>query len=52
MPDRLTDDETPLGDTPEGHDELRPHDLPRDHPARDEVARRAPDARAGASGSA
>jgi hypothetical protein len=28
------DDDRPLGDTPEGHDELSPHDLPPDHPAR------------------
>jgi hypothetical protein len=28
------DDETPLGDTPEAHDEISPHDLPPDHPGR------------------
>jgi hypothetical protein len=28
------DEETDLGDTPEAHDELSPHDLPRDHPGR------------------
>jgi hypothetical protein len=28
------DDQTPLGDTPEAHDEISPHDLPPDHPAR------------------
>ena len=28
------DDETPLGDTPEAHDELSPHDLPPSHPGR------------------
>jgi hypothetical protein len=28
------DDETPLGDTPEAHDEITPHDLPPDHPGR------------------
>jgi hypothetical protein len=28
------DDETALGDTPEAHDELSPHDLPKDHPGR------------------
>jgi hypothetical protein len=28
------DDARPLGDTPEAHDEISPHDLPRDHPAR------------------
>ncbi len=29
-PDHLS----PLGDTPEVHDEISPHDLPRDHPGR------------------
>jgi hypothetical protein len=28
------DDETPAGDTPEAHDEISPHDLPKDHPGR------------------
>ena len=28
------DDETPLGDTPEVHDDIAPQDLPRDHPGR------------------
>lgn len=28
------DEETPLGDTPEAHDEITPHDLPKDHPGR------------------
>ena len=28
------DDETDLGDTPEAHDEVSPHDLPKDHPGR------------------
>ena len=31
------DDETDLGDTPEAHDELSPHDLPKDHPGRQEA---------------
>ena len=35
------DDETPLGDTPEAHDEITPHDLPLDHPGREEAERRA-----------
>ncbi len=35
------DDETALGDTPEAHDELNPHDLPPDHPGREEAERRA-----------
>ena len=25
---------TAVGDTPEAHDEINPHDLPRDHPGR------------------
>jgi hypothetical protein len=28
------DDRTPLGDSPELHDDITPHDLPPDHPAR------------------
>ena len=28
------DAETDLGDTPEAHDEVSPHDLPPDHPGR------------------
>lgn len=28
------DDQTPLGDTPEAHDEITPHDLPLGHPGR------------------
>lgn len=28
------DHETPLGDTPEAHDEISPHDLPPGHPGR------------------
>jgi hypothetical protein len=28
------DSETDVGDTPEAHDELSPHDLPKDHPGR------------------
>lgn len=35
------DDETPLGDTPEAHDEISPHDLPLDHPGRGEAEERA-----------
>ena len=33
------DDETELGDTPEAHDEISPHDLPSDHPGRPEAER-------------
>jgi hypothetical protein len=35
------DDETPLGDTPEAHDEIVPQDLPKDHPGRQEAERQA-----------
>ncbi|HEY1357540.1 MAG TPA: hypothetical protein VGF21_04465 [Thermoleophilaceae bacterium] len=28
------DDETDVGDTPEAHDEISPHDLPKGHPGR------------------
>ena len=35
------DDETPLGDTPEAHDEIIPQDLPKDHPGRQEAERMA-----------
>jgi len=35
------DDETPLGDTPEAHDEISPHDLPPGHPGRAEAEREA-----------
>jgi len=33
------DDETPLGDTPEAHEDISPHDLPVDHPGRAEAER-------------
>jgi hypothetical protein len=33
------DDETDLGDTPEAHDEISPHDLPPDSPGRPEAER-------------
>ena len=29
--------ERPLGDTPEAHDEINPHDLPLDHPGREKA---------------
>jgi hypothetical protein len=35
------DDETDLGDTPEVHDEISPHDLPKDHPGRREAEKEA-----------
>jgi hypothetical protein len=34
------DDSTPLGDTPEVHDDLSPHDLPKGHPGRRAAERR------------
>ena len=37
------DDERPLGDTPEAHDEINPHDLPKGHPARKAAAEQAGD---------
>jgi len=35
------DKETDLGDTPEAHDEISPHDLPKGHPGRQEAERQA-----------
>jgi hypothetical protein len=37
------DDQTDLGDTPEAHDDISPHDLPLDHPGRAEAERLASD---------
>jgi hypothetical protein len=37
FPNQETRDERPLGDTPEAHDEINPHDLPLDHPGREEA---------------
>jgi hypothetical protein len=37
----MPDDRRPLGDTPEAHDEISPHDLPRDHPGRRAAERHA-----------
>ena len=31
------DEQTPLGDTPEAHDEISPHDLPPGHPGREQA---------------
>jgi hypothetical protein len=33
------DEETALGDTPEAHEEISPHDLPPGHPGREEAER-------------
>lgn len=49
--DRITDDETPAGDTPEVHDEVSPHDIPPGHPMREVIERRAGDRGETASGS-
>jgi hypothetical protein len=35
------DEQTPLGDTPEAHDEISPHDIPKDNPGRKEAERQA-----------
>jgi hypothetical protein len=35
------DDKTPLGDSPEVHDEISPRDLPLDNPGRQEAERQA-----------
>lgn len=35
------DDQTPLGDTPEAHDEISPHDLPLGHPGRQAAEKQA-----------
>jgi hypothetical protein len=35
------EDQRPLGDTPEAHDEMSPRDLPPDHPGRHEAERQA-----------
>jgi hypothetical protein len=42
-----TDTETPLGDTTEAHDEITPHDLPKDHPGRAAAEREARHSREG-----
>jgi hypothetical protein len=37
IPKQAARSERPLGDTPEAHDEITPHDLPLDHPGREEA---------------
>src|SRR3954452_2621134 len=37
----IPDDQRPLGDTPEAHDEVNPHDIPLDNPARHEAEEQA-----------
>jgi hypothetical protein len=41
------DEETPLGDSPEAHDEITPHDLPPGHPGRHEAERQAEESESG-----
>jgi hypothetical protein len=41
FPSIAADDLTPLGDSPELHDEISPHDLPKDHPGRKAAERQA-----------
>jgi hypothetical protein len=41
VPAMGADERRPLGDTPEAHDEITPHDLPKDHPGRKEAERQA-----------
>ena len=35
----VPDNETPVGDTPEAHDEINPHDIPKGSPGRREAER-------------
>src|SRR3954452_1220014 len=37
----IPDDQRPLGDTPEAHDEVNPRDIPLDNPARHEAEEQA-----------
>ena len=37
VPNQEPRGERPVGDTPEAHDEINPHDLPLDHPGREEA---------------
>ena len=37
VPQQAPRGDRPLGDTPEAHDEINPHDLPLDHPGREEA---------------
>ena len=37
IPKTEPDDSRPLGDTEDAHDEISPHDLPLDHPGREEA---------------
>jgi hypothetical protein len=44
------DDETELGDSPELHDEISPHDLPKGHAGRAQAERDAQDSESGTTG--
>ena len=41
VPKQAATDDRPLGDTPEAHDEINPHDLPLEHPGRHEAEHQA-----------
>ncbi|HEV3001808.1 MAG TPA: hypothetical protein VGW75_13795 [Solirubrobacteraceae bacterium] len=41
LPTLAAEESRPLGDTPDAHDEINPHDLPPDHPGRHEAERMA-----------
>lgn len=41
LPTLAAEESRPLGDTPDAHDELSPHDLPPDHPGRHAAERMA-----------
>ena len=41
MPRMPIDDDRPLGDTDQAHDEISPHDLPKGHPAREATEEKA-----------
>ncbi len=43
LPKTEPDDNRPLGDTEEAHDEINPHDLPKSHPGREEAEEQAGD---------
>ncbi len=44
------DDDRPLGDTPEAHDEINPHDIPLDNPGRSEALKQTEGRRGSAGG--
>jgi hypothetical protein len=52
VPRLRADEERPLGDTTEAHDEINPHDLPPDHPGRHAAEEMAQSAEGSTSGMA